>query len=224
MPAFFGGNDIGQSQDHSAECAVERVRLEQPIFRRKYRYVIRLLNEYALGMHYPDQVKGMLVTMNHPAFRGARWGVDYTGVGRPVYDLLKDGRPPVLLFPMLTTAGHAITFDERTREYHVPKSEQVGLLQVLLQADLLNWHPKLKTGAKLAEQLARYRVKITKAKNETFGAESGTNDDLVSAVMTACWLGEHTGTGDISGVTIAPETESVLGGAPDGVFASGRTI
>jgi hypothetical protein len=79
----------------------------------------------------------MCATLTHPAFRGARCGVDYTGVGRPVFDLLKQARPPVTLYPMLTTGGHAITFDEATREYHVPKSEQVGLLQVLLQVLLL---------------------------------------------------------------------------------------
>ncbi len=221
---LIGGIDIGQASDHSALCAVERVKLPVPIFRRKFRYVIRLLDEQALGVPYPDQVKRFAALLSVPALKGARCGVDYTGVGRPVYDLLKDARPPVRLYPMLTTAGHAITFDPDTREYHVPKSEQVGLLQVLLQADLVNWHPSLPAAKRLAEQLAKYRVKLTKAKNETFGAETGTNDDLVSALMSACWLGEQCGAAELSGVSVPDETGGVLGTAPDGVFATGKGL
>lgn len=213
------GIDIGQATDHTAVCAVERVKLAVPVFRRKFRYVVRLLDEYPLGVDYPEQVRRMCATLGHPAFKGARCGVDYTGVGRPVYDLLKQARPPVLLYPVLTTGGHAITYDEATREYHLPKAEQVGLLQVLLQADLLGWHAKLATGPRLEQQLLRYRVRQTKAKNETFGAETGTNDDLVSAVMTACWLGEHTGCGDPSGITVPDGADgSVTDAAPAGVF------
>lgn len=217
------GLDLGQQNDHSALAGVERVRLAVPIFRRKYRYIIRLLEEFPLGIPYPDQVAKVVSILSLPILRGSRCGVDYTGVGRPVYDLLKQARPPVLLFPMLTTGGHAITFDERTREYHVPKVEQVSLLQVLIQADLLNWHEELKTDKRLREQLAKYRPKTTAAGNKTFGAEIGTNDDLVSAVMTACWLGEHSGSGDVSGIGV-PDSASAVLTAPDGVFNTGREM
>ncbi len=219
------GIDLGQANDHSALCAVERIKLPVPVYRRKYRYAIKALDEQPLGVPYPDQVKRFCVVLGHPALKGARCGVDYTGVGRPVYDLLKDARPPVILYPVLTTSGHAITFDERTREYHVPKSEQVGLLQVLLQADLLGWHETLPAGKRLADQLAKYRVKLTKAKNETFAAAGSGNDDLVSAVMTACWLGEQVGTGDATGIGVPDEGGgSVIESAPDGVFATGRGV
>jgi hypothetical protein len=220
------GIDLGQANDHSALCAVERVRLEKPVYRRKFRYVIRLLEELPLGVPYPEQVRRFTAILSHPALKGSRCGVDYTGVGRPVYDLLKDARPGPLLYPVLTTAGHAITYDEATREFHVPKSEQVGLLQVLLQADLFNWHPSLPAAKRLAEQLAKYRVKLTKAKNETFGAELGGNDDLVSAAMTACWLGEHTGTGDPSQIATERDDSGAtcLDAAPAGVFATGKGL
>lgn len=206
------GLDLGQSTDHSALAGVDRLRLPAPMFRRKFRYVIRYLDEFPLGMSYPDQVRRVYTPASDdepatgvfasPRVKGSRVGVDYTGVGRPVYDILREARPPVMLYPMLTTSGHAITFDKATREYHVPKVEQVSLLQLLLQADLLAWHESLPNAAKLADQLAKYRVKITKSKNEVFGAMSGTNDDLVSAVMTACWLGEQVGDADPSGITV----------------------
>jgi len=220
---LIGGLDLGQSADHSALCLVERVRLDQPRFRRRHQYVIRLLDEYPLGVSYTDQVGRVVKTLSHDKVRGASVAVDYTGVGRPVFDLLRDARPPVVLYPLLTTSGHSVTHDRETREYHVPKSQQVALLQVLLQADLLTAHPKLPTAARLRDQLARFRVKITKAKNEVFGAESGTNDDLVSAVMLAVWLGEHVGGGDPSAIRVGggsgeSAAASAVDTAPPGVF------
>jgi hypothetical protein len=212
------GHDLGQAADASALCGVERIKLDKPVFRRRYRYVIRLLESYPLLMSYPDQVKRTCATLSHPQLKGSRCAVDYTGVGRPVFDMLKDARPPVLLFPVLTTSGHTVTYDETTREIHVPKTEQVSLLQVLLQADLLNWHPKLGLAGSLKDQLGKFRVKITKAKNETFGAESGSHDDLVSAVMLACYLGEHFGGGDPAGIVGPDAADSAVGRAPAGVF------
>lgn len=141
-----------------------------------------------------------------------------------MYDMLREARPPVLLYPVLTTAGHATTYDKDTREVHVPKSEQVSLAQVLIQGDLLNWSPKLAAATRLKDQLLRYKVKITKAKNETFGAEQGANDDLVSAVMTACYIAEHFGGGRVSQSSAAGADESAVGGAPDGVFATGKGV
>ncbi len=244
MKLIFG-LDLGQTADHSALAGVERILLTtkcpacngagcdgcklkgvlpSPIFRRKYRFVIRFLEEYQLGLSYPDQVRRAIETLSSPLVKGSKVGVDYTGVGRPVYDLLAEARPPVILYPMLTTSGNTITFDKYTREYHVSKVEQVSFLQILLQADLLNWHPKLTMAEKFAEQLKKYRVKITKAKNETFGAMSGTNDDLVSAVMTACWLGEQVGDAG-GGIGVADEeNRSRVETAPAGVFNTGNQV
>lgn len=225
--ALVCGLDLGQSQDHSALCAVERVKLPVPMFKRwKYRYVIRLLNEYPLGIDYPKQVAGFVEQLSRPAFKSARVGVDYTGVGRPVFDMLKAAKPPVVLYAMLTTSGSAITFDEGKREYHVPKFEQVSTLQCLLQAGLLIAHEKLPAAERLKEQLKKFKATLTKAKNTTYGAESGSNDDLVSAVMTAVWLGEHVGLGDPSGIGtsagIGENTGSCLDNAPAGTFAESR--
>jgi hypothetical protein len=214
------GLDLGQSIDHSALCGVEKVRLDVPVYRRKWRYVVRLLDEFPLGVSYPAQVKRACATLGHPALKGSRCGVDYTGVGRPVYDMMKDARPPVLLYPVLTTSGHNTSYDPKTREVHVPKTELVSLLQVLLQADLVNWHPTLAAAPRLKDQLAKFRVKITKAKNQTFGAEAGSNDDLVTALATACWLGEHTGGGDWSEAVVpGGESANRVEGAPAGVYA-----
>jgi hypothetical protein len=220
------GHDFGQSSDPSALCAVERVALETPVLRRKYRYVVRYLESYPLGMSYPDQVKRTCETLSHPAFKRAKCGVDYTGVGRPVYDMLKVARPPVLLYPVLTTGGTASTFDRTTRELHVPKVDLVGNLQLLVYAKLVAWHEKLPLAAAFIEQLARFE---RKQKRETgynsYNAAAGAHDDLVSALMIACYLGEHHGgPADPAGIGLPADDRgtgcagSVVADAPPGVF------
>lgn len=220
------GNDLGQAQDPSALCAVERVKLEQPVLKRKYRYVVRYLDSYPLGMSYPDQVEKTCKTLSHPAFRKAKCGVDYTGVGRPVYDMLKVARPPVLLYPLLTTGGSNATYDPKTRELHVPKVDLVGNLQVLVYAKLVAWHEKLPLAAAFIEQLARFERKQKRDTGYTsYNAATGAHDDLVSALMIACYIGEHFG-GPADGGIGLPSDErqtghggSVLAAAPPGVFA-----
>ena len=120
---------------------------------------------------------------------------------------------------MLTTSGSAITFDADKREYHVPKFEQVSTLQCLLQAGLVTAHEKLPAAERLRDQLKRFKATLTRAKNTTYGAESGSNDDLVSAVMTAVWLGEHVGTADAAGIGAA--SACVLSPSLKGTFATG---
>lgn len=217
------GLDLGQSQDHSALAGVRKLPLRVPIFRRRFMYSLVKLEEYPLGASYPDQVRRTVETLSSPAFKGSKCGVDYTGVGRPVFDMLREARPPVLLYPVLTTGGHAVTYEPRTRELHVPKSEQVSLAQVLIQGGLLSWSPKLSASPRLKDQLLRYKMKTTEAKNQTFGGE-GVNDDLVSAVMTACYIAERFGGGSADGATAAEPEEGVAGGAPDGVFVTGKGV
>jgi hypothetical protein len=42
----------------------------------------------------------------------------------------------------------------------------------------------------LVQELLNFRVKITEAANETFGAGDGEHDDIVLAVALACWYAE----------------------------------
>ncbi len=216
---LFVGIDLGEAGNHTAIAAVERAKLDKPIVRQKYRYVVRFLEEYELGIHYPEQIDRMKATLSHEAFRGSLVAADYTGVGRPVIQMMKKQRVHPGLKPILITSGNASTVDKESGGYHVPKRDLVGTLQILLQADLLHWHPKLKDAAKLAKQLQAFKVRITRAKNETFGAEGRDQDDIVLAVALACWMGENVGAGDVSGIILPGDGKgSVVASAPRGVF------
>lgn len=216
---FFNGIDLGESGNHTAHAAVERVRLPVPKIRQKFRYVIRFLEEFELGIHYPEQIDRLKETLSHDAFKNARVGADYTGVGRPVIQMMKKQKVHPGLVPILITSGNAATWDKESEGWHVPKRDLVGTLQILLQADLIAWHERLPAARKLEKQLQNFKVRITKSKNETFGAEGRNQDDVVLAVAIAVWLGENTGSGQVSGLGLPPAGErNVVDSAPAGVF------
>jgi hypothetical protein len=132
--------------------------------------------------------------------------VDATGVGRAVIDLLRREKPPCRLVPVVITFGHAITWgDDGAR--HLPKKELVGTLQVLLQNRRLKISSRLPEAAVLKKELENFRVKITAAANETFGAgpvREGPHDDLVLALALACWEAEQPA-GCFAPVAVEPE-------------------
>ena len=74
----------------------------------------------------------------------------------------------------------------------MPKKELVASLQVLLQTRRLKVAKTLPEAATLVRELETFRVKVTEAANETFGAwREGQHDDLVLAVALAAWMGER---------------------------------
>jgi hypothetical protein len=245
-PALISGLDLGMVSDHSALCTLERtprVRAEgDPVPRRKFRYALRWLETWDLGTRYTAVAEGersicgdVKARFDSPALRWSPLAVDFTGVGTAVVDQLRAAKVAARLNPVLITSGHQVMRREETKEraWHVPKKELVSTLVALLQSGLVTW-PRVagkkkltdfeRTVKKLEGELSDFRLKVTKSANETFGADKSQHDDLVLSLMLAAWLGENTGSGDVSGVSVAPADEGVLGGAPDGVFASGKAV
>jgi hypothetical protein len=120
--------------------------------------------------------------------------VDQTGVGRAVVEMMADrlrGWVEATLLPIQITGGHAVTIGE-DGSVRVPKKELVGAVQVLLQSRRLQIARTLPDAPLLVKELENFRVKITEAANETFGAwREGQHDDLVLATALAAWLGER---------------------------------
>lgn len=241
--ALFSGLDLGSVADFSVLCTVERSPRFEPGTepqrrpdRRRWRYTVRWLESWDLGTRYTDIVAGVRDRFETPALKWTRLAADMTGVGVAVVDQIRAARVAARVTPVVITAGHKTTRDEKTGECHVPKKELVSTLLVLMQAGLVKWAdprtlPKAgEAGAyramlvKLEKELADFRVKLTRAANETFGGDKSQHDDVVLALMLACWLGEHAGSGDPSGVSTGGDGDGVVGGAPDGVFATGKGV
>jgi len=177
---YLIGLDLGQSVDPAALVVVER----QPLA-----YAVCHARRLPLGTPYPEVVQAVVALVAEPALAGrVELVVDHSGVGRPVVDMLRQAVPcPVV--PVTITSGRAVT---RSREggFRVPKSQLVDAVRVLLRGHRLQVAAGLPEAEALLRELRNFRVRITAAANETYGARSGAHDDLVLAAALACWWGQ----------------------------------
>ncbi|MEO8125539.1 MAG: hypothetical protein ABI822_00530 [Bryobacteraceae bacterium] len=137
---FFIGVDLGQKQDFSALCVVERLVREwdQPADRvswqrlRETAYCLRYLARVPLGTPYPAVVAKVMKLVKNPNMIGpCQVVVDATGVGGAVLDLLKEAWPAGLLVPLTITGGLAPV--QSGRAWSVPKRDLIVGLQLMLE-------------------------------------------------------------------------------------------
>ncbi|MFL6587203.1 MAG: hypothetical protein ACJ8GV_10020 [Luteimonas sp.] len=149
------------------------------------RYEVAHLERLKLGMPYPAQVDYLEGIMTRQPLSAIRAGllVDYTGVGRPVFDMF--GQRAALRHAQ----GVVITGGRQTSGtragWSVPKSELVSKLQALLHAGDLKIASSLPDAAVLARELQDFRVRFTDNGRATFNAREGAHDDLVLALALA---------------------------------------
>ncbi len=194
MNTFTVGLDLGQAQDYSALCVVERSVVEEQGTGRKVGYhAVRHLHRWKLGTPYTDIVQDVYeLTQRHP-LPGATLAVDATGVGRAVVDLFRVADLSVRLVPIsITGVTNAHPADRGA--WFVPKKDLVAVIQTLIHGDRLYIVPELKDAKILGKEIRQFRVKVTAAGNETFEAlRERDHDDMVLSVALACWYHERGG-------------------------------
>lgn len=235
--ALIAGLDLGRNADFSVLAVLDRQpRPEgEATPKRRWRYTLRWLQSWDLGTPYPTICGGVAdrfgrrTDVADTPLSWAPLAVDYTGVGTAVVDVLRATRLKAKIEPVLITSGHQvqkIDIPAGRAEHHVPKKELVSNLMALLQGGLLRWTAAGAKGAlplvnRFERELQDFREYVTRAKNQTFGAEASQKDDTVLAVMLAAWLGENTGGGDVGGIGLPHAgAGSMLERAPSGTFAS----
>ena len=181
MTKFVVGLDLGQAQDYTALAVVERTEGGE-------RHV-RHLERFPLGTTYPAIVERVAALLSREPLAGdAELVVDATGVGAPVVDLLRDaGLRPVAV---TITGGEKVI--RGSDGWRVPKRDLVAALQVALQTGRLKVAATLPLAEILTRELLDFRVRITDAAHDTYGAwREGSHDDLVLAVALAVWWAEN---------------------------------
>lgn len=189
MADFCLGLDLGQAQDYSAFCIVQRV-LPVPDPRSdnqlpKPTYLCRGLKRWSLGTSYVSIVSEVVSTVNRQPLAGADLVVDATGVGRPILDMIRQQPLAARVVPVTITSGHVEKFVEGS--FHLAKVILVHATVSLLQQRRVQVPVELQHAAVLIDELKNYRVKISQAANETFNAREGAHDDLLIAFCLACW-------------------------------------
>lgn len=190
--AFAVGIDIGQAHDPTAIAIVSRVTTEATNPQLKAanpephpRYEVQHLERLRLGMPYPAQVDHLEAMLTKPPLNrlGPRVLVDYTGVGRPVFDMFAGRHALRRAQGVVITGGRDTT--RHGPGWSVPKGELVSKLQALLHSGHLRIAASLPEAPVLLRELQDFRVRFSDAGNATFNAREGAHDDLVLALALA---------------------------------------
>ena len=109
--------------------------------------------------------------------------VDYTGVGRPVFDMFAGRRQLRMAQGVVITGGCEVSGNRAG--WSVPKGELVSKLQALLHSGDFRIAASLPDAAVLAGELQDFRVRFTEAGKAKLNAREGTHDDFVLALALA---------------------------------------
>ncbi len=211
LDRYIIGLDLGQAQDYTALAVLQRPAALPP--EGKCSYALRHLRRFPLGTPYTEIVPAVAALVQASPLAHPPIVVDHTGVGRAVVDML---RKVGWVVPVTITGGYSVT-EAEDGCYHVPKKELVTSLQVVLQTRRLHIARDLPDAPVLIREMQNFRVKITLAAHETFGAwREGEHDDLVLAVALACWWAERNPPWGPNACTAGGG--SLIANAPPGVF------
>ena len=190
---FFISADLGQANDYTAISILERIVKGYGILgldrmgERAYhlRHVERMRQ-----VEYPLVCARLAALYNSPELADVEKSVviDFTGLGRPFYDLMKASGFYYSLNAISITGGMDVTMGQGQGVYHVPKRDLVSTLQVLLQNGTLKIASAIMEKSALIEELSNFAVKISASGHDTYGGRSGVHDDIVLSVSMAAWL------------------------------------
>lgn len=208
------GVDIGQKVDPTAIVVaqvLERLGRKLPpkrVFdRAQYRMAdmdIRQLETYYEARHierlplntgYPQVAERIARIVTHPTLVGSRilLCVDVTGVGQPVYEMVRDAVSVLSGGKGRDTPGirmRAITFTHGDRydraAGRLGKAYLVSRLQALFQTGAVKLPPRHPEAQAMARELKDYEIRVDHDANDKYGAfKVGTHDDLATALGLA---------------------------------------
>jgi len=150
-------------------------------------YKLRLLELAPLGEAYPAQALRVRRILAHPSIaeHDPRVIVDYTGVGRAVFEIFQQAHVPRMLPVTITFNGQE--GPNGRGGHNVPKLALISRVQALMHTGCLVMPDTLPFAKTLRRELLNFRVSYGAVGNATFGAREGVHDDLVLAVALAVY-------------------------------------
>jgi hypothetical protein len=192
------GVDLGQAQDYTAIVAIETEVATRCYYDEhgygphqepaRVEHRVRHLERLPLGVAFDEQievVRGIMLAPQLP--KGAALVVDFTGVGRPVFEMFgKAGLKPA--------AGVNITGgnEEHRHEtvalvWNVAKILLVSRVLAELNAGTLKIAPVLAEAEALRQEFSEFKMRFSDGGRAQFGAREGRHDDLVLGLAIALW-------------------------------------
>jgi hypothetical protein len=181
------GIDVGQLKD---PIAISAVMIYGPT--RTIVAHVKHLERLPTGTAYPDvvrRVQTLLHNLNNVLFaEGINVSklnvlVDVTGIGRAIYDMLREALPPIIKLVAVTLTGG----QEQSRagsEWKIPKQDFVSNL-VRFSSERRLYLPATDEAQAFQRELRTFQGRKTSASTVETGARGGAHDDLVISVGLA---------------------------------------
>ncbi len=188
---FVLSADLGQANDYTAISVLERITTGPGVLGvdRMGEMALHLRHiERVRGVEYPAVVDRIEEIYRSPQLTGSNRAVviDLTGLGRPVYDIMRKAGFQSSLNAISITGGVDETYNDG--HFNVPKRNLVTNLQILLQNGSLRIAKGLKGADILIDELVNFRTRISDTGRDTYGGRSGVHDDIVLSVAMGAWL------------------------------------
>jgi hypothetical protein len=181
------GLDLGQQNDYTVLSVLDIEK--HNVTGRGNLYKLVYLKRFPLKTSYPLMLK-WITWFIEKAFLNDSYimVVDYTGVGRPIVDLLRgDG---IKLIALNITGGNAANW-KHSKEVSVPKKELISSIQVIFMEHRI----KIASGIQLLDDLKKeflnFKATINQKAVASFNAASSYHDDIVLSISLATWYGEQ---------------------------------
>ena len=195
---FFISADLAQVNDYTAITIIERIITKE----RRYSnflgdytteteraYHLRHIERPERGTTYPKIVDRLKELVESEQLRDKEKAVviDLTGVGRPVWDLMRNNGFDGKMNGIQITGGKDVTSERRI--YNVPKRDLITALQVAFQNGQLKIARNLPEAETLIKELTNFKVKISVSGHDTYEAwREGIHDDIVLSAAMGVWL------------------------------------
>jgi hypothetical protein len=185
---YFLGCDLGQLRDYTGITILEPHAGDDDHLPG---YHVRHIHRFELGTGYLDIVDAVYELLTRPPLaRQCQLVLDLTGVGRPIGELFVEaGLKPI----GVTITGGVSWHRERADDWHVAKSLLVSLVQKFLSSERLIIAKSAPHAGLLKKELKDFRVKISKAANETYEAREGAHDDILLSLACGLFVAENPG-------------------------------
>jgi len=186
FPRYVIGLDLAQARDYSAIAILERIWPKQAASNGPV-YLLHHIARFPLGTAY-SKIIGNVETLMAvaPLSNSCRLVLDRTGVGAPVADMfLHAGLHPV---PIHITGGQRAHIGGMT--WYVPRNYLISVLQNLLQNQRIRFARDLQFAPILRKELINFSVRSHQSNEASMSWRENEHDDMVFAVMLACYYYE----------------------------------
>lgn len=193
--SYTVGLDLGQAADPSAICVLETIETPElnfsagvplPVTYKSEHRVVHL-ERLPLRTPYPAIVDYVQKLMATASLTNAALVIDFTGVGRPVFDVFVGNR----MRPIGLTISTAREARETENGWSVGKVELMAAVQARLALGTLKIAAGLAEAKALVAELADFRVMQGAAGAIRMDARQGAHDDLVLALAIALFVAER---------------------------------